>query len=211
LSRSKRETSNHLPDEVGAHSKRVDAALPGKLYDDFYSKLKARYGISDYRILAGAREIALAYETSFHKPEKVNAVYSFVQKRTAIHWGKWHDKTITAALGLVRVARNKLRKRRLADIQLQKIWDGIVNTSNSSLAKRSPSQVGQDTSMRSSSKFFVDKDGGDPTLEPLGATGKSCPAYSPVQHNGLATLPQWLVSSRCYICPRKVTQSPGNT
>ena len=30
VARSKRGTSNHLPDKVGAHSKRVDAALPGK-------------------------------------------------------------------------------------------------------------------------------------------------------------------------------------
>ena len=35
VARSKRGTSNHLPDKVGAHSKRVDAALPGKhtIYD----------------------------------------------------------------------------------------------------------------------------------------------------------------------------------
>lgn len=37
VARSKRGSSNHLPDKVGAHSKRVDAALPGKhtqlLYD----------------------------------------------------------------------------------------------------------------------------------------------------------------------------------
>ncbi len=42
MAQSKRGTSNHLPDKVGAHSKRVGAALPGKhtrlLYEDLSRK-----------------------------------------------------------------------------------------------------------------------------------------------------------------------------
>ena len=39
VARSKRGTSNHLPDKVGAHSKRVDAALPGKHTRQLYDRL----------------------------------------------------------------------------------------------------------------------------------------------------------------------------
>lgn len=46
VARSKRDSSNHLPDKVGAHSKRVDAALPGKhtqlLYDHLSHKEAAK-------------------------------------------------------------------------------------------------------------------------------------------------------------------------
>ncbi|EAQ85578.1 hypothetical protein CHGG_06831 [Chaetomium globosum CBS 148.51] len=46
VARSKRDSGNHLPDKVGAHSKRVDAALPGKhtqlLYDHLSHKEAAK-------------------------------------------------------------------------------------------------------------------------------------------------------------------------
>ena len=49
-----------------------------ELYNEYFNKLKQRYGALDYRLVAAAKEAAFVYETMTHNLEKARTMYKIV-------------------------------------------------------------------------------------------------------------------------------------
>ena len=113
-----------------------------ELYDQYFSAVEQRYSDPDYRLLAVAKAAAFAYETITHNLVKAEAMYKRVQRLTSMYIGEWTDANIEAWLSLVRLSRRQ-NKVRLSDIQLEKLWTGMLNASEISLAKGHTFQISE--------------------------------------------------------------------
>ena len=82
------------------------------------------------RLLDTVNNVAAAFDAVIGKSDKAEDIYRFSHDLAVRIFGEWHDKSLEAALAVIRMQSKQQSKVKLADMRLQKLWDIIVRASN---------------------------------------------------------------------------------